>query len=380
MKFSGKTLSYVEARRTIFGLSQRKGLAIMSDSLTSDKNKPILGKKGESLYRDAIFNQSMFGEKTPKTVVMVMAGIHGAEAAPGFLMLCELIEEMEKRFPPEIGFVLVTPNPYGFSYNQRGGEDGADVNRSCSFPNSPTPNLHYDDLKYLVEPKMLNWDIIRKIQEKVSDFPGGKGWAEIQQKVICGQYHSPQGLFYGTGGGKLCRSGEFVKYLCENFLSAAYGVENLFALDLHMGLGKKSSGTILSPETSKDSAMAVLIKKWFGDDGVNFPNAKDNNVSGAVQGDILSAITRWLPMVKVVPVALEMGTTSPLVSFPAKVGKMWLKNHPDKVYLVDSKLVEKIQEDYRLTFAPIEDGVWMEALRSRFFQILDSAVKGLLEM
>ena len=172
----------------------------------------------------------------------------------------------------------------------------------------------------------------------------------------------------------MCWSGQFIHDFCRFYLRR---VEKLFILDVHTGLGPKNVGTILSPLTSKETPGADRVKKWFGEKEVNFPNAKDNNISGAVCGDILSAITRWLPKTEVTPIALEMGTTSPLVSFPAKVGKMWMRNHPDKIHLIDPKLVDKIREDYRLTFAPIDNKVWMKALCARFFSIINIAIKRL---
>lgn len=278
--------------------------------------------------------------------------------------------------PADLGFVFIPIlNPYGVSYGIRYGHLGEDPNRSC-FPGDPPENTGYGSLLSLVEPEELNWEIMKKIEDFAST---PAGWVEIKKKVICGQYHRETGLFYGIKG--LCYSGAIVRDLCLD--PVLHNVKKLCAIDVHTGIGPYGVGTILSALPSKRSEPALRALKWFKE--VHFPNAKDaddaedHKVSGKVEGDLLSAITRWLPDAEVTAVALEQGTTSPRVSFPAKVGKKWLSNHPDKVTSLDPKLVEKIYEDHRLTFAPIENASWMEGFYERFFQVFKMAVAGLSE-
>jgi hypothetical protein len=125
----------------------------------------------------------------------------------------------------------------------------------------------------------------------------------VKQAIAEGQYEYPKGLFYG--GRELqpgpAAFGEWVKeHLC--------GAHYLFALDLHTGLGRRGTDTLIIERGVGATAPAALSTA-FGRALVD-PNLP--SVAYPVRGSFGYALPHWLPRTRLDFLLQEIGTYPPV--------------------------------------------------------------------
>jgi hypothetical protein len=301
-----------------------------------------------------------------ESAIVVVTGVHGIEGHPGHRLLCRLLrQEICRELPRGTGLVMAhLVNPFGFEHGRRVDENNVDVNRGC-FDDTHPENLRYDGIKGLVEPDDLNPDALFALGELAKDRASFVA-------AVSGQWHSPRGIFFG--GTETCQSGRDLKDVCGLHLFTLR--KRIVAIDVHTGMGPYGVGTVLSPLASTDGLEADRARAIFGDK-IQFVNA-GKSIAVGVKGDFLPAMGRALPSgIEFTPVALEMGTTSVAESFPAIVAESWLHHHPERANEVPVDLIEDQLAMFRRTFAPTDDGEWMEKFYAAFGGLWQSAVKAL---
>ncbi len=324
------------------------------------------GECAEEL-RTLYFSSFAPGDETITNAIKIITGVHGIEGHPGHRLLCRILEEkLYLELPKGTGLILVhLVNPFGFSCRQRVDQYNVDPNRGC-FDLTRPENNYYEAIRALVEPKDLNRDSLAALKEMAADRMRFRA-------AVSGQWQSRSGIFFG--GKTTCVSGAHLRKACQEPLFAQ--LERVVAIDFHTGMGNDGEATILSPLPSNKGAAADRTRAIFGE-RVNFINTDESIVVG-VNGDHLSAMSRWLPSsCQYTGIGLEMGTAIPKEeSFPAIVAKNWLTHHPEKVGEVDPGIVQEQEEAFCKTFAPVWDAAWMQKCHEALQGLWQSSIKAL---
>lgn len=194
--------------------------------------------KDEDLTVDFFLQRPPGAEK----LLVLISGLHGAEAPTGSALLREFLAHSAKEFRKKsVSLLLVHAlNPYGFKHLRRVTESNVDLNRNFLLPgqNSP-PNEGYAKLRAQLEPS-------GPPQSLLGDFlklSGNLIWrliardftlADMHAAVAGGQREFAQGLFYGG-----TQPEPQVNWLRELLLKTFKGHKEILVIDFHTGLGDR---------------------------------------------------------------------------------------------------------------------------------------------
>ena len=142
-------------------------------------------------------------------------------------------------------------------------------------------------------------------------------------------------------------------------------------VDLHTGIGEPMKGDLYSAEVDASSLATARLKRWFGECALQFPNMKTSQSSSpGADGNVLSAITRWLPTVEVTSLAIEMGVAPLLEATIALVRENTLYHHGALRTAPDERLID--------VFDPLHDA-WDGAFYTRTRNVVEQMLAGLME-
>ncbi|HEV7799691.1 MAG TPA: DUF2817 domain-containing protein [Burkholderiales bacterium] len=260
---------------------------------------PATGPRGEPLAIDIAW----IGAPRPRQVLLHTSGMHGVEAYTGSAVQLALLDSPPAPGPEEALILVHVLNPYGMAWLRRTNENNVDLNRNFLMDGSKwsgAPAL-YRALDPLLNPKSppaRDGFPVRAAAVAVR-----RGFHPVKQAIAEGQYEYERGLFYG---GRELQPGPrlFCDWLQQHVSYAAY----VFALDLHTGLGRRGTDTvILEPEVSV-SAPAAL----GGALGRKLIDPAKPSVAYTVRGSYGSALPHVLPRARIDFVLQEIGTYPPL--------------------------------------------------------------------
>lgn len=188
------------------------------------------GDDGEPLGIDIAW----FGNCRPRCALIHVCGIHGVEGFAGSAVQLATIDALPA-LPPDGALILVHGlNPYGMANLRRANENNVDLNRNFFFgtngwQGAPAGYATLDRfLNPPYPPTRVSSFHVRLLLAELS-----LGGASIRQAVAGGQYDFPKGIFYG---GKALEEGP--RCYGEWLAGHLQGIEELFVIDLHTGLGK----------------------------------------------------------------------------------------------------------------------------------------------
>ena len=179
------------------------------------------------------------GSDEPERVVIHSSGIHGVEGFAGSAVQLALLSS-DFRVPDGCALIVVhCLNPYGMAWLRRFNENNVDLNRNFIADEADRTGAAdaYRQLNELLNPSGIPqadpfyaraaWSIMKY------------GMRTIRQAVAEGQYEYPNGLFFG---GKQFEQGAslYLGWLSLRLKS----VQQLFAIDVHTGLGKWGNETL----------------------------------------------------------------------------------------------------------------------------------------
>lgn len=212
-------------------------------------------------------------------VLVHMSGTHGVEAYAGSAIQLALLHkwaEAPEESPASRGVKVVlvhAVNPHGFHCGRRFNEDNVDLNRNvlsdAEFEQlahaDPARRKLYDDHSWL-----FNWNrawtpymddalfIARAIYGIAA-----LGMVNVKRAIVAGQYHQPDGLYYG-GGPQLTRSHALLLPLLKRVAAPAFAA---ILLDVHTGLGPMGVDTLMPPLSGGvigDAENAAAVDAIFG--------------------------------------------------------------------------------------------------------------------
>jgi len=348
--------SYTEARAKFVAAAERAGLDVESHP------HPLLGRDGEALAMDVVRD----GPKDAPSVLLISSACHGVEGYCGSGVQVALLGDEAWRGASRKADVAVLYvhglNPYGFSWWRRTTHENVDLNRNFrDFHVEPSRNADYDELAASLVPTL--WPPNTAVIERIESFVAARGERALQQAISGGQYHHPQGLFYG-GAGPTWSHQTLRQVLREHGTRCS----RLAWIDLHTGLGPSGHGERIYAGRD-DAASVERARAWWGD----ITSIYDGSSTSAVLTGMM-----WLcayeecPQAEYTGIALEYGTLPQPEVMAALRADQWLENHPE----AGEEQRRTIKQQVRDAFYTDTD-VWKEQIVTQAVDAAYGAIRGL---
>ena len=305
--------SYAEARTKFFAAAERAGLDVESHV------HPMLGRDGETLAMDVVRD----GPKDARSVLVVSSACHGVEGYCGSGVQIAMLDDTAWRAACRDADTAVlyihALNPYGFSWWRRTTHENVDLNRNFrDFHTEPPRNADYDELATLLVPP--TWPPSPAVVEQVDRFVAERGERALQQAISGGQYHYPEGLFFGGTGPTW--SHVTLRHVLHDHGTRCAG---LAWIDLHTGLGPSGHGERIY--AGRDEATSVArARKWWGDVTSIYDGS---STSAMLTGMMWLAAYDECAQAEYTGIALEYGTLPQVEVMTALRADQWLENHPE---------------------------------------------------
>ena len=314
--------TYADARRKFIAAAEMAGLAVHSHP------HPLRGQDGEALAMDVARAGAADADADAPALLLITSACHGVEGFCGSGVQVALLRDaafMAAVHASGVALLMVHAlNPHGFSWWRRGTHENVDLNRNFQDFSQPLPrNTAYDELAHLIVPP--TWPPSAEVQAGVAAYQAEHGERAWQAAVTAGQYHHPEGLFFG--GHNPTWSQQTLRHLLQDHGGRC---ARLGWIDLHTGLGPSGVGERIF--AGRDDAAAIArAQAWWGGpgrDGVT--SIYDGTSSSApLTGLMWNVAYQECPQAEVTGIALEYGTLAIAEMLDALRADQWAENHPD---------------------------------------------------
>jgi hypothetical protein len=306
--------SYAEARAKFLAAAEAAGLELDAH------RHPLVGAEGEELAMDI----ARLGPRDARALLVVSSACHGAEGFCGSGVQNALLGD--PAFHAEAAragiavLYLHALNPYGFSFLRRTTQENVDLNRNWQDFSAPLPrNTGYDEIAHFLVP--ATWPPPPQAEEGLAAYAAREGERALQTAFSAGQYHHPQGLFFGGHAPTWSRI-RLTHVLEEH----AARCERLAWIDLHTGLGPNGHGELIW--AGRDDAAAIArARAWWGPQVTSIYDG--SSASALLTGLMWSVVDLACPQAEYTGIALEYGTEPLSEVVDALRADQWLYNHPE---------------------------------------------------
>ncbi len=297
-------------------------------------------------YEDTpeLFIDFALRKSASKRLLVHIGGVHGIEGYAGSLVQQKILAALPTAEHTSLLFVHAL-NPYGMAFHRRANGNNVDLNRNFS-AGKICHNADYSAFATYLNPQS-RWEFLRGgIEGALAFLRLGK--AKSTMAIAMGQSDFPRGLFF-TG-----RELQREILLFQNFLRAHFSeVEEVFAIDLHTGLGPHC-GELLFVDPDLDPEAAPLFEKIYAR-----PITRPDHKAGIYEifGRLSNAIRAALPQAHLHYTIQEFGTSESKKVLAA----LRLENfewHRRRPYEPPSA---KVKEQMLAAFFP-EEKAWRENL------------------
>ncbi len=330
--------------------------------LTAHRN-PHPGPDGEDLFLDC----AVLGRHDAPHVLIVQSAAHGVEGFCGSACQLGLLQsERTSTLPDDLKIVVIHAlNPFGFAWLRRVNEDNIDLNRNFIDHDAPKPeNAAYETLRHAIAPLRLDTDALAAADAVLAKYARENGVAALQSAITKGQYHHPEGLYFG--GAKPAWSNALFRKLITEECGHA---ERVIMIDIHTGLGPYGHGELII-EVGPDDPAYDRAKAWWGASVKS--TVSGESVSSHLTGTIDGAVVDLLARQETTAVALEFGTFSPAEVFKATRADNWLHVHGSP----DNPQSAAIKSEIRRVFYP-DTADWKAMVWERSEEVFAQAFKAL---
>ena len=232
--------SYAESRDRF-----RLSLGLLSS------NWPSARLETHPLNADPSLSIDWLWAEPPKkeNLVILSTGEHGIEGYVGAAMLKLFIEEFAPRLNSEnTGLLLVHAiNPWGMEHHRKVNENSVDLNRNFVFDGNfdPSINPDYQALGFLLTPRhpvrpfaLENLSFWGRVLRALLTL----GSRRVSTATLLGQYHTPDGFFYGG-----TKYEESTAVLMNLYRRALAEYEQVIHMDMHTGYGPRYQMSVIVP-------------------------------------------------------------------------------------------------------------------------------------
>jgi Protein of unknown function (DUF2817) len=348
--------SYSEARERFLHAARGCGAAQVAH-----RHPTARGPGGEELAIDV----ACLGDPRARAALVLSCGTHGVEGFAGSgAMTAWLAAPTLARTLGEgrVRLVLVhAVNPWGFAHDARGDENNVDVNRNFRDFGAPQPrNDGYARLHHLLVPR--SWPPRPLDEARLALAALRLGPRVAQAAITRGQCEFADGLFYAG------RAPSWSRRTLESIMAGeGAGVAALAWIDLHSGLGRPGSVSLIHNGRNEGAALA-RARRWFGD-AVTSMYMGESPSSEVVGADFAALDSARAGAVG--GVTVEFGTLRKRAVLDALRARQWLANQAG----VDPAEAARIRARSRSAFYVDQDG-WKE----RVAQAVRSLAAGALAM
>ncbi|HEX7440760.1 MAG TPA: M14 family metallopeptidase [Caldimonas sp.] len=348
--------SYAEARAKFIAAAEGAGLDVESHV------HPMLGRDGETLAMDVARD----GPKGAASVLVLSSACHGVEGFCGSGVQAAMLRDAAWRAEAARAGVAVLYvhglNPYGFSWWRRTTHENVDLNRNFrDFHVEPPRNAGYDSLAALLVPP--TWPPSEAVTAELARFVAEHGERALQQAISGGQYHYPEGLFFGG-------TGPTWSHVTVRHVLRDHGARctKLAWIDLHTGLGPSGLGERIY--AGRDDPVTVRrARAWWGD----ITSIYDGSSTSAVlTGMMWLAAYEECAQTAYTGIALEYGTLPQSEVMMALRADQWLENHPE----ASEEQRRTIKQQVRDAFY-IDTDAWKERIVEQALDAARGAVRGM---
>ena len=361
MRAANFSQTYPEARGKFVAAAEAAGLDVQSHP------HPLLGQHGEPLAMDVVRD----GPTDAQAVLLISSACHGVEGFCGSGLQTTLLgDDALRQAARAQGVALLyvhALNPYGFSWWRRTTQENVDLNRNfCDFSQPLPHNAAYDEIAHWVVPP--TWPPSAEVQAAIADYQAQHGAAAWQKAVTSGQYHHPEGLFFG-GHNPSWSQQTLRQVLREHGQRCA----QLGWIDLHTGLGPSGVGERIFAGRDDAEAISRARAWWGGPAGSAITSIYDGSSSSApLTGLMWNAAYQECPQAAMTGIALEYGTLPLPAMLDALRADQWADNHPE----APAGQHAAIKQGLRDAFYVDEDG-WKQQVLAQGVQAAHEGVAGL---
>jgi len=320
------------------------------------------GADGKPLFLDV----ATAGARNAKRALLLISGTHGVEGYFGSGVQTGLLRQgLAKRVPKGVKLVVLHAlNPFGFSWNRRVNEFNADINRNFVDHAHPPANEAYDALADAIAPRDISETAMKQANAKLTAYAAEHGPFALQEAISRGQYHHPDGLYFG--GTQESWSAQMLK---DVFREELRDTEELIVIDFHTGLGETGASEMIT-EDLPDSDAYARAKSMWGD--LVHSSEAGESVSAPLEGTIDQAVALWMKSKKLTFAALEVGTQSLRDVFDALRMDNWLHAHAR----LDHRNANAIKKKIRAAFYP-DTEEWKRKVFKSADHVVNSALTAL---
>ena len=357
---------YFQARdRFIKSINELKGQGhqVSHDTLTLD----CKGPNQENLCIEI----ATIGSIDSDNLILYSSGIHGVEGFAGSAIQLSVLEYLKNTSPITdycIVFIHII-NPYGMAWHRRVNENNVDMNRNFIKDHQGEPE-GYAKIDTFLNPKSVPPKLDLMFLPRGISLLLKYGFTNVKQWFAQGQYTRPQSLQYG--GDRLQQGPEKILKWLETRCS---DTKNIFAIDLHTGLGPSGYDTILIQEDINDTDYQTL-QSLFGDHVAQLDPTK--GVGYRITGDIHSGFSNFLPHINWLCITQEFGTFGPVTVFKnLRAENRWTQNNAlnDQIKIMNHWSRTNLLN----TFNP-QDQSWHQQLITRGNKVFKAAQDYLKEL
>lgn len=330
----------------------RLGLGLLSS------NWPGARLESHPLSADPSLSIDWIWAEPPRkeTLVIVSTGEHGIEGYVGAAMLKVFIEEFAPRLNPEnTGLLLVHAiNPWGMQHHRKVNENSVDLNRNFIFGGDfdPAINPDYKGLSFLLTPRrpvrpflLENLSFWGRVLRALLTL----GTERVSTATLLGQYHTPDGFFYGG-----TKHEESTTVLMGLYRRALQEYAQIIQMDMHTGYGPRYQMSVIVPPVEKVSS-AEFSRKF------DYPLVQKIDASEfyAISGDMGEYIYRLrkaqFPSKRLFACGFEFGTFGE--SLPARIRSlraMVLENQLHWHGAVNASAAQAVRREFEELYFPAE--------------------------
>lgn len=299
-------------------------------------------------------------------LLVLTTGLHGIEGYVGTAVLRLFLAEYASRLEPaSTGLLLVhAANPWGMQHFQRVNPANVDLNRNfipdCQGNGTPsespfdsTFNPVYRRLQGLLNPagRLRSWTgaNLRFAASVVSGLLR-MGVAGVRAATLLGQYHTPQGVFYGGATWQ-----PETRLMQELYRQHYPAYRQVVHLDIHTGYGPRYQMSLVNSSLDPASSAECVAR-------YSYPRVvrADPDEFYAMRGDMIDYLYRLrqteFPQVELFATAFEFGTLGD--SLPAVVRALRatvFENQARQQGAASRALQIRLVDEYRALYYPQED-------------------------
>ena len=294
--------------------------------------------------------------KEKKTLVIISTAEHGIEGYVGAAMMKIFIEEFAPRLNPEnTGLLLLHGlNPWGMKHHRKVNENNVDLNRNFVFDGNfdPAINPEYHQVAYLINPQrrigsfgMENFRYLAGALNLIRSM----GMKTATKVATLGQYHTPNGFFYG---GANHQQGAIVAM--DLYRHALEEYQAVVQIDMHTGYGPRYQMSIImspldpmtSDETSRKFNYPLVLK-------INAEEFYD--ISGDMAAYYYKLRNRDFPNKQLFACGFEFGTFGD--SIPARIRSLRAMVFENQLHwhgARNEKVAEQVRREFDEFYFPSE--------------------------